>query len=134
MDTTMTGQQETPTPSAVLIVQTYLDAFAARDLAACLEHFAQTATILFAGGVYRGREAIEDWHKERFKADLRLLYLEDIRVEGDVVVVEAVATSKRLRLFKIDNLSGLVTLRLDQNQIIEAEFGLRMNNPEYWRL
>jgi hypothetical protein len=118
----------------VQVVRAYLDAFAARDLPGCLERYAPTATIHFAGGVYRGPEAIEDWHRERFKADLRLVHLEDIRDEGELVVVEATATSRRLQLFKIDSLAGLVTFRLDDNLIVEAEFGLRMNNPEYWRL
>jgi hypothetical protein len=134
MEPQATDQPGAPEPLSVQVVRAYLDAFAARDLARCLERFAPAATLHFAGGVYRGREAIEDWHQERFKADLRLIRLDDIRAEGELVVVEATATSRRLQLFKIDSLAGLVTFRLDEDLIVEAEFGLRMNNPEYWRL
>ena len=52
------------TESAVF-VQRYLDAFGDRDVARCLAFFADDATLHFAAGVYRGKQAIADWRTDR---------------------------------------------------------------------
>ena len=51
----------------------------------------------FATGVYRGRQDLEGWHKDRFNADLRMIRIDRITVDRECVVVDAVATSKVAR-------------------------------------
>ena len=116
------------------VVQAYLQAFKARDLSRCLDFYAEDATIDFQSGLYRGREDIEEWHKERFAADLRVVRVDEIRVQGNTVILEAVATSNRLKAWRIANLTGTATFVFQQGKIKETKFGLRMSNLlEGWR-
>lgn len=115
------------------LVEAYLKAFEQRDLARCLECFADDATIDFAIGVYRGKRAIEEWHKDRFAADLRVTRIDDIRTLSDSVVVDAVATSKVARSWGIGSVAGTATFVFQDGKIKEATFGLRMAIPiEGW--
>lgn len=104
------------------VVEAYLQAFNARDLPGCIEFYDDDASLTFGPGFFRGRQAIEQWHKDRFAADMRLLELEDIEVRGDTVVVRGVATSKRLRAFKIGSLGGTGTFLIQQGKIKELRF------------
>lgn len=111
----------------------YLEAFEARDLALCLEYFADDAILAWQTGMYRGKQAIEEWHNDRFAADLRLLRREGIRVEGNTVTIDAVATSERLKAWRIGSLGGRVTLLFQDGKIRDTRFTLRVTNPlEHW--
>ena len=110
--------------------QAYLEAFEARDLPSCLSFYADDATLLFQTALYKGREALETWHKERFSADLHLVRLERMTVEHDRIVIEAVGTSNRLRAWKIASISGRVTLSFEGGKIREARFAARMGPLE----
>jgi ketosteroid isomerase-like protein len=115
------------------MVRAYLEAFERRDLPRCLEFFADDAAITFALSVYRGKQAIEEWHKDRFSADLRVVRVERIRSHNGAVVVDAVATSKVARAWRFASVSGTVTLVFDGSKIKEAKFGLRTPLPlEGW--
>ena len=115
------------------VARDYLGAFEARDLARCLEFFAEDATLAWQAGVYKGRRAIEDWHKDRFQADLRLVRVDGINVEGNVVTVDAVATSNRLRSWRVGSLGGRVTFVFDRDRITSTTFAVRVTNPlEQW--
>ena len=111
------------------IAQAYLDAFDAQDLERCLEFFSDNATIDFNMANYSGRQAITDWHKDRFAANLKLVRLNKISVNGDTVVVDAVATSKRLAAWKVKAISGRVTMRFADGKIIGGKLAARMTNP-----
>ena len=75
----------------------YLEAYDQRDLPKCMSFFAENATIHFGLGVYRGKQAIEEWHTQRFAADLRVTQVEGIRIQGDKAIIDGVATSKTAR-------------------------------------
>jgi ketosteroid isomerase-like protein len=107
----------------------YLDAFAARDLERCLGFYAEDASIDFQLGSFQGRKGIEQWHRDRFAANLRLLELESITVRDDTVVVDAIAASDRLAAWKIKRLSGRVTLRFEDLRIVEARFAATRMSP-----
>ena len=62
------------------LAQAYLDAFDAQDLDRCLGFFSDDATIDFNKTVYNGRQAVADWHKDRFAANLKLVRLNNISV------------------------------------------------------
>lgn len=111
------------------LAQAYLDAFDAQDLERCLGFFNDNATIDFNMTNYSGRQAITDWHKDRFAANLKLVRLNKITVNGDTVVVDAVATSKRLAAWKVKAISGRVTMRFADGKIISGKLAARMTNP-----
>jgi hypothetical protein len=107
------------------VIEAYLQAFESRDIPACLSFYGDDAVVEFMSGTYRGKQAIEDWHKERFEAGLQILELDGINVDGDEVVVELVATSKRLKTFRINSLKGTGTFQVDDGQIKQAQFAAR---------
>jgi hypothetical protein len=115
------------------LVQDYFQAFADRDRDRCMGFFADNARIDFALGVYRGRQEIERWHDDRFGAELRLLRVESIKTAGQVVTVDAVATSKIARAWRVNSVSGRVTFVIQEGKIVESKFRLRSNIPlEGW--
>ncbi len=103
-------------------VKSYLEAFDARDLNSCVDHFADDSTLLFQTTTFRGKKQIEQWHKERFHADLRLVRIDEIARRGDTVNVEGVITSKRLRAWLVNELSGAVSLRFESGRIKDVRF------------
>lgn len=114
-------------------VQAYLQLFDQRDLPRCMEFFAEDATISFVTGVYRGRQAIEEWHKDRFAADARVTRVDDVRTQGDAVIVDAVVTSKVARMWRFSAVSGTATFTFQDGKIKGAKFGLRTSIPfEGW--
>ena len=111
------------------LAQAYLDAFDAQDLERCMGFFSDDATVDFNMTVYTGRQAITDWHKDRFAANLKLVRLNNISVNGDTVVVDAVASSKRLAAWKVKSISGRVTMRFADGKITSGKLAARMSNP-----
>ena len=111
------------------LAQASLDAFDAQDLDRCLGFFSDDATIDFNKTVYNGRQAVADWHKDRFAANLKLVRLNNISVKGDTVVVDAVASSKRLAAWKLKSISGRVTMRFADGKITNGKLAARMSNP-----
>lgn len=111
------------------LAQAYLDAFDAQDLERCLGFFSDDASIDFNKTVYNGRQGVTDWHKDRFAANLKLVRLNSISVNGDTVVVDAVASSKRLAAWKVKSISGRVTMRFADGKIKSGKLTARMSNP-----
>ena len=110
-------------------VDQYLAAFAARDLDGCLTVFAEEALLDFQSALFEGRAAIEQWHRDRFAANLRLIKLERITVRRDTVTVDAFAASDRLAAWNVQALPGRVTLRFDRGKVVNCKFAARMVNP-----
>ena len=104
------------------VVEAYLQAFDARDLLKCIGFYDDDATLTFGLGLYRGKQAIEQWHKDRFAADMRIQELEDIEVYGSTVTVRGVVTSKKLKVFKVGSLGGTGTFLVQQGKIKELRF------------
>lgn len=115
------------------MIREYFDAMENRDLDKCVGFYQEDATIKFQTGIFQGRQAIVDWHKDRFKADLRILGIDKIRAEKDNVRVDGVVTSKRLKAWKIKKISGKVNFTFENGKIKRSEFGMRIYNPlEGW--
>jgi ketosteroid isomerase-like protein len=120
-------------PDLRATVQEYLEAYDRRDLDRCIQFFAEDATIRFAMGTFRGRQAIEEWHKDRFAADMRVLGVDEIRVQNDKVIVDLVAASNTSRAWGFDAVDARVTVTFRQGKVRQAEFGLRTVMPlEGW--
>lgn len=114
-------------------VEAYLQVYDRRDMTGCLDFFTEDAVVNFANGIYRGRRDLEGWHNERFKADLRMIRIDRITVNGDTVVVDALATSKVARAWKLPKVAGRATFICHQGKIQEITFGLRSVLPlEAW--
>ena len=109
-------------------VREYMAAFEARDVAKCLGFFADDATVDFQGTSYEGLQAIETWHKDRFEANLKVVRLESITVNGDNVVVDIVVSSDRLRAWNVKTLKGRITIRLEGGKFKEGKLASRMTN------
>jgi hypothetical protein len=107
-------------------VRAYLDAFHAREMDNCLGRFSDTAVIHFHNSTFNGLDAIVEWHRERFDADLRMERLEGVSIAGDTVTLEGSATSKRLRAWKLDSVSGTLEVRFKDDLIQELRFGMKL--------
>ena len=110
-------------------VDSYLAAFEARDVDACLAFFDAEAKLDFQLSMFEGKEAIEAWHRDRFAANLRLVKLERITVRRDTVTIDAVAASDRLSAWNVPALPGRVTLQFADGKIVKCRFAARMVNP-----
>jgi hypothetical protein len=105
----------------------YLAAFEARDLEKCMTFYTKNATVKFQNSTYSGPEGIRDWHRERFDADLRLLRVDDVAIGKDTITLEGVATSKRLRAWKLESVNGAMTVRFNGDKFEELSFGVKLS-------
>ena len=103
------------------IVRDYLAAFEARDLDKCLSFFSDDATIDFQNVEYEGRDSIKEWHEERFNANLRLTKIDNVRLKGTTVIVDAVASSDRLAAWKISALKSKIEAKFEGDKIQEVK-------------
>ena len=113
------------------LVESYREAFERGDLEACLGYFAEDATLKFLFGTYAGHEAIREWHEARFEAEVKLLRIDQIAVKGETVVAQVVATSKRLRLFRMDEVKGTMTITVAGGKFKEAVLSARKGMPSH---
>ena len=113
------------------LVDAYRQAFEARDLAGCVGFFADDAVIRFLFGSYQGRQAIEDWHQDRFQAEVQILRLEGVSVDQTRVSVQAVVTSRRLKQFRIGEVKGTLTFRVEEGRFREAVLTPRKGVPSH---
>jgi len=112
------------------IVEAYLEAFDARDLSRCVEFYGEDGLLIFGPpafglGRFRGKEAIEQWHRDRFSGGMRITEIEEIEADGDTVTIYAVATSPALRAVRIEELRGIGTFVVQGGKIQEVRLGLR---------
>ncbi|HTT61261.1 MAG TPA: nuclear transport factor 2 family protein [Bryobacteraceae bacterium] len=121
--------QVAPQTDLKTLAQAYLDAFHAHDMERCLEFFADDATVDFNKTMYKGKEGITEWHKDRFAADLKMLKMSSMTVDGDTVVVDGAVTSKRLAAWRLKSLSGRVTMKFENGKIKYGKLAPRMTNP-----
>jgi ketosteroid isomerase-like protein len=121
--------QVVPQTDLKTLAQAYLDAFHARDLERCLEFYADDATVDFNKTLYSGRQGITEWHKDRFAADLRLIKMNSMTVDGDTVTVDGAVASKRLAAWRLKALSGRVIMRFENGKIKQGKLSPRMTNP-----
>jgi hypothetical protein len=106
----------------------YMAAFEERDVEKCLTFFANDAIVNFQDVEYQGRDALRDWHAERFAANLRLSKIENVRVKGETVTVDAVASSDRLAAWKIKSLKSRIEAKFSGELIEEVKLTARMTN------
>jgi hypothetical protein len=107
------------------LVEAYREAFDRKDVAACVGFFADDAVLKFLFGTFQGRKNIEDWHRDRFAAEVQILRVDDLTVEGNRVVLNAIVTSRKLKRFRMDEVKGTATFEVQDGRFREAQFGPR---------
>ena len=112
------------------VVEAYLRAFDERDLPRCVELYDEDGFLVFGPpafglGRFRGKKAIEQWHRDRFAGGMKIVEVEETRVDGDKVTIHAVATSPVLKSIHLDDFRGTATFVVQQGKIIELRMGLR---------
>src|SRR5437588_4680217 len=107
------------TQNHAAFINDYLAAFRERDLRHCLKYYDDGAIINFVVGMYQGRSAIEQWHNDRFQAELEVLDTPRFDVQWDTVVVMGSVTSKRLRKLRINSLGAKATFLIESGKIKE---------------
>lgn len=113
--------------------EAYLDAFDKRELAACVGYYAEDATIRLPLGVYKGRQAIEGFHQDRFDADLRILHIDEIKIDGETATVSVTGTSKVTKAWRLNAVALRATVTFAAGLIKEAKFRLLSASPfEKW--
>src|ERR1039458_2694491 len=63
----------------------------------CTELYAEGAILEFGGTYCRDKQCLERWHRERFASNLDLLRIDSVLVNGNVVTVDGVVNSDRLK-------------------------------------
>ena len=110
------------------ITRNYLSAFQDRDLERCLTFFSENGSIYFQDVEYEGPEALTDWHKERFQANLKIEKIENVKVKGEKVTVDCVVSSDRLSSWKIKTLKSRIEAVFEGDRIQQAKLSARMSN------
>jgi len=104
----------------------YLKAFEARDIDQCMTFYDDNASLSFVQSDFKGKEQIQEWHKARFAADLRIVRLEKLTVDGNTVVLAVAVTSKRIQAWKLNTVRGTVTTQFEGSKIKDLKFGMRL--------
>lgn len=112
------------------LIETYLDAFERGQLERCMECFDQDATLEWLMGEYRGRQAIAEWHQDRFDAGLKILRVDGMRIDGDIATVRVTVTSKRLAAWRMPSIGGIVTVQFREGKIRGTQFAAKSINPQ----
>ena len=114
---------ETQNPQA--LVEAYREAFDRKDVDACVRFFADDAVLKFLFGTFQGRKHIEDWHRDRFAAEVQILRVDDLTVEGNRVVLNAIVTSRKLKRFRMDEVKGTGIFEIHDGRFREVQLGPR---------
>jgi hypothetical protein len=104
----------------------YLKAFEARDVDQCMTFYDDNASLSFVQSAYKGKEQIQEWHNARFAADLRIVRLEKLTVDGNTVVLAAVVTSQRIKAWKLNTIRGTVTTMFEGSKIKDLKFEMHL--------
>jgi hypothetical protein len=112
-------------PLNIPVLDAYLTAFRERDVARCMESYADGAVLEFGVMYFRDRASVEKWHRERFAANLALVRIDKASVNGDVVTADGAVSSDRLRKFGLSTLPVRATFHIRDGKITEARFGLK---------
>jgi hypothetical protein len=112
------------------LIETYLKAFEQEKLEQCMDCFDSEAKLEWLMGEYRGKQSIEEWHKDRFAAGLKILRVDGMNIDGDVATVRVTVTSKRLAAWRMPSLGGIVTVRFQDGKIHDTKFAAKSINPQ----
>jgi hypothetical protein len=119
-----------PQIDAQHVMEQYLTAFKARNLEGCMSYFSPDATLEWMMGEYTGCESIEEWHRDRFSAELNVVRVDSFSATGSSITLDVVVQSKRLASWRIPNVLGRVTAQLSGGKIQHVNFAVKSINPQ----
>lgn len=108
----------------VPVLDEYISAFADRNLSRCVGLYAPGAILEFGGTFCRDAACIERWHVERFAANLALLRIDNVQIDGDEISIEGAVVSDRLKTWGVPAIMGRARFIIRDGKIAEARFGL----------
>jgi hypothetical protein len=73
--------------------------------------------------------ALPSWHADRFAANLKMIEMNSMTVEGDTVIVDGAVSSKPLATWRLKALSGRVTMCFENGEIKQGKPSPRTTNP-----
>lgn len=117
------------TVNAQDVVQHYIDAFSARNLAGCMDLYDEQATLTAGPAKHRGKKDLEEWHQARFDANMRVMRIDDMYSDGDTVTVEGTVTSDRLKAWRVGKLTGRAKFVIHEGRIASVDLSMRAYNP-----
>src|SRR5881275_1428009 len=85
-------------------VRAYLQALGEHDLDRCLSFFSPDAVIEMMNAKHIGHDAIAEWHRQRFEANLQFEKIQAVKVKGDTVVVDGSISTKRLKFYRLNSI------------------------------
>ncbi|HTB20207.1 MAG TPA: nuclear transport factor 2 family protein [Bryobacteraceae bacterium] len=112
------------------LIDIYLKAFERQELEQCMDCFHSDATLEWLMGEYRGQSSIEEWHKDRFAAGLKILRVDGVSIQGEIATVRITVTSKRLAAWRMPSLAGIVTVTFQGGKIHGTKFAAKSINPQ----
>jgi hypothetical protein len=95
-----------------------------------MDCFHLDATLEWLMAEYRGKPSIEEWHKDRFAAGLKILRVDGMSIHGDVATLRVTVTSKRLAAWRMPTLAGVVTVSFQNGKIHITKFAAKSINPQ----
>lgn len=112
------------------LIDSYLKAFESQDVESCLAFFDSDAKVEWMMGTYAGKASIEEWHKDRFAAGLKILRVNGVKIQDSLVTIDVTVTSKRLSAWRMPSLGGRVTVELANGKIQRTKFAAKSINPQ----
>jgi ketosteroid isomerase-like protein len=110
------------------LVEAYQQALETRDPVHCTNFYTEDAIIHFGTGEYQGRDALEEWHQDRFDASLRLVEMREVSVKDSEAVYDVVVASNALKRWKINALRATAVFHFDGDRIREVKFTPRLTS------
>jgi hypothetical protein len=127
--TAANGGASNATPNPEATVRAYLEALGAHDLDRCMGFFSSDAVIEMMNAKHVGSDEIAEWHRQRFEADLKFEKIQAVKVKGDMVVVDAAISTKRLKFYRLNSIAGRATVRVRDGLITESKLAMKSYNP-----
>lgn len=112
------------------LIDSYLKAFESQDVERCVGFFDSDASVEWMMGTYAGTASIEEWHKDRFAAGLKIIRVNGVNIQDDAVTIDVTVTSKRLAAWRMPSLGGRVTVELADGKIHRTKFAAKSINPQ----
>jgi hypothetical protein len=110
----------TQTLNSESLVRQYLDAFGQHDISRCMAPFTANSVVVAREGTHTGLAEIEQWHRDRFAGETRILELKSVQPTATGAVADMQITSARLADTRLKSISGKMTFEIDNGVIKHA--------------
>jgi ketosteroid isomerase-like protein len=102
------------------MLEHYIQLLNAGDLEACVALFAEDAKVAFRDRKAQGRDAIRQWHEDRFANRLEVRLDGPVESEGDAASAPVKLKSDRAEGRRLQELPATVHMRVSEGRIAEV--------------